>query len=169
MLMRALMGDEEKFLRKEVPTFVRERVSFLLASRRSNQASASIFAGLRIIRLFAIKDAERKAVSVEIISRKPARRDVRCTRKPFAAVQSMTNEEGGRIRRPLFCVEGLLRLHACGDRLWIPSLQGPSAAARQPNERVSTGRRAVNCRPAATLIAVAVANDPFVNMPFRVL
>jgi AcrR family transcriptional regulator len=32
MLMRALMGDEAKVLRKEVPTFVRERVSFFLAA-----------------------------------------------------------------------------------------------------------------------------------------
>jgi hypothetical protein len=32
MLMRALMGDEAKVLRKEVPTFVRERASFFLAA-----------------------------------------------------------------------------------------------------------------------------------------
>jgi AcrR family transcriptional regulator len=32
MLMRALMGDEAKVLRKQVPTFVRERVSFFLAA-----------------------------------------------------------------------------------------------------------------------------------------
>jgi hypothetical protein len=32
MLMRALMGDETKVLRKEMPTFVRERVSFFLAA-----------------------------------------------------------------------------------------------------------------------------------------
>jgi hypothetical protein len=32
MLMRALMGDEAKVLRKQVPTFVRERVNFFLAA-----------------------------------------------------------------------------------------------------------------------------------------
>jgi AcrR family transcriptional regulator len=32
MLMRALMGDEAKLLRKDLPTFVRERVSFFLAA-----------------------------------------------------------------------------------------------------------------------------------------
>jgi AcrR family transcriptional regulator len=36
MLMRALMGDEAKALRKEVPTFVRERVSFFLAACETN-------------------------------------------------------------------------------------------------------------------------------------
>jgi hypothetical protein len=55
------------------------------------------FAGQRIIRLFAVKDSERKAVCVEIISRKPTRRDVRATRKPFAAFESMTNKESGRV------------------------------------------------------------------------
>jgi hypothetical protein len=32
MLMRALMGDEAKIVRKELPSFVRERVSFFLAA-----------------------------------------------------------------------------------------------------------------------------------------
>jgi AcrR family transcriptional regulator len=32
MLMRALMGDEAKVVRKELPSFVRERVSFFLAA-----------------------------------------------------------------------------------------------------------------------------------------
>jgi AcrR family transcriptional regulator len=32
MLMRALMGDEPKLLRKELPSFVRERVNFFLAA-----------------------------------------------------------------------------------------------------------------------------------------
>ena len=32
MLMRALMGEEARDLRKEVPTFVRERVGFFLAA-----------------------------------------------------------------------------------------------------------------------------------------
>jgi hypothetical protein len=32
MLMRALMGEDAKHLRKEVPNFVRERVNFFLAA-----------------------------------------------------------------------------------------------------------------------------------------
>jgi hypothetical protein len=32
MLMRALMGDEAKVLRKDLPSFVRERVSFFPAA-----------------------------------------------------------------------------------------------------------------------------------------
>jgi AcrR family transcriptional regulator len=32
MLMRALTGEDEKYLRKEVPSFVRERVNFFLAA-----------------------------------------------------------------------------------------------------------------------------------------
>ena len=36
MLMRALVGDESKTLRKELPHFVRERVSFFLAACEAN-------------------------------------------------------------------------------------------------------------------------------------
>jgi hypothetical protein len=32
MLMRSLMGDEAKVLRRELPSFVRERVNFFLAA-----------------------------------------------------------------------------------------------------------------------------------------
>jgi hypothetical protein len=32
MLMRSLMGDEARTLRRELPSFVRERVNFFLAA-----------------------------------------------------------------------------------------------------------------------------------------